>query len=238
MNAIFCARREEAAGLRRKLKTGAAKSAFSAGRLWRGRIGSTECMLVLTGMGPSGAQEAVGAVLREFLPRQIVSAGFAGALKAGLHSGDIVVHAALRCGYACLDCDEGLLTKAMSCRREVMGELKQGIGLTVEDVCPDAGAKMRLNEACGADTVDMESYWIGAESWRRGILFISIRSIFDELDDDLTGLSHVVAGSQIVWWKAAGQIAFHPAEARRFYGRSRKASRSLADFLDVFLRAD
>ena len=160
--------------------------ALTSHRVYPDRITSlmNGTALSLGGMGPNGAQRAAHALV-DAGATALAAFGVAGALDAGLHSG------ALLCPAEIVD-DEGHLYTLDSAWRARLLQRLANTGLPVSAATQllslsvpllTTAAKRAARDHYAADAVDMESAAVAAVAAARGLPFIALRAIVDELDD-------------------------------------------------------
>jgi adenosylhomocysteine nucleosidase len=183
---LFAALRQELAGLERGL-VGREESAAGNKRLLRGYYQGCPVLLAQTGPGKQNATEATRIVLASYSPRAAVCIGFAGALKAELEGGDLVLCSSL---YYLdgqgklsdpLSCDSALVELASEASRSAGLGLHLGCSVTVDEECVLPGIKEGLGRRVRADVVEMENYWLAQVAAERGVPFVAVRAISDTL---------------------------------------------------------
>jgi adenosylhomocysteine nucleosidase len=135
-----------------------------------------QMVVVCGGIGLEAARRAAEAVIALYRPTILQSVGFAGALQAGLHVGDIFVPAVV------VDARDGS-------RIEIAAEHGQAQGTLVTFMAV-AGAQQKLNlaQAYQAQAVDMEAAAIAAAARAHGIEFAATKVISDELAFEIPGM--------------------------------------------------
>jgi nucleoside phosphorylase len=181
-----------------------------------------EMVTVCGGIGIEAARRAAEAVISLYHPALLMSVGFAGALDASLHVGDIFSPAAV------LDARDGS-------RFEIDGG--KGLLLTFMEVA-GSQQKATLAKAYNARAVDMEAAAVATAARAHGIRFAATKVISDGLDFEMpetagfidpqgkfrtVGFARFVALRPWVWWRVA-------ILARN----SNKAAKSLARHLKTF----
>jgi adenosylhomocysteine nucleosidase len=160
--AIFCAIEEEIRPLVRRWER----------RKWK--VGETrlpcfqraQYFAMCAGMGAGAARKSIEAVLQEFRPELIISAGFAGALRLDLHIGEVIRPAEL------VDESTG--------RRF---EIESGEGTVISSPrVADPSCKRDLAARFGAQAVDMEGAALAQVAAEHGVRFMAVKAISDELD--------------------------------------------------------
>jgi nucleoside phosphorylase len=202
--------------------------------LFKANFGLHEVTVLLTGMGSDNAAKAM-----QTLPIEMhdvcISAGLAGALEAGLRPGDVVVARASRTldHKLRVESDAVLLDFAVGCGAHVVN-----LSLTSEKVVATADEKQELSAS--GSIVEMETSYVLKATEKLHVPAVSVRAISDSVDEDLPvdfgrimdSHGHVKYGGMLK------EVGLHPhrlAPLIKFAGRSRVATKSLADFLDRFV---
>ncbi len=153
--------------------------------------------LVQTGIGRNNAIKATNYLLQSLKIKLLISSGVAGGIRQGISVGDLVI--AENVGYSKQGDFEGeelQLESDFPCKKEFVQlakqissdlELKPHCGniLTVDKVISQARIKRKIGEQNSFLAVDMESAAIAEVAYERGIEFAAIRSISDDIEDDL-----------------------------------------------------
>lgn len=127
-------------------------------------------VVVHTGVGDTPAgRRRLDDVLGEETPRFVLSAGYAGGLRADLRVGDLVLAENFS--------DPGLLDAA----RPLLADEPCHVGALVTQplVAETAAAKRALHDATGALAVDMETAWIADACARAGVPLLALRVVSD-----------------------------------------------------------
>ena len=145
--------------------------------------------MCVTGVGKDRALAGMKALMDgPAMPDSILSLGFAGALRDGLGTGDLVLSRRL---YAVgedtfIEPDARLLDLAQealegpAAPRHFIADT-----LTVSRMVSSATEKGRLANATTAWVVNMEDYWIGKVAIQGGIPFLSVRAVLDTAHQEL-----------------------------------------------------
>jgi adenosylhomocysteine nucleosidase len=242
MIAIFAALNEEVSSLKRTISI--SKSAIHQDcRLFEARCLQKDCILVLTGVGKNRAQEAAKIVFENYPVTAMVSTGFSGSLNNKTRVGDIIVYSGLACGEkgfglsdsnGFLRPDPKLLEVSFKILKDTGLRSVVGNGVSLLTVCKTPEAKNTLGKEFTADSVDMESYWLGHAAKERNVPFITVRSIFDSVQDDLSFLSQISSNGKIKKGSALVYFITHPGqtqEINHLSRNSRLAGKKLALFL-------
>ena len=179
---------------------------------WRGYLGDgVSCLVVRTGLGLDRAR----AVAEASPPaRLFLSAGCAGALSDDLHAGDVVLAEAvvrldrdLRPAERLPAATSGLMSWATS-----RGFAARAGLLVSSPIVLDGAARSGVATATGGRVVDMESAAVAAVARRRGVPFLGVRVVLDEVDQVLPvapGMLDEVTGEMRVL-RTVGALAMHP----------------------------
>jgi adenosylhomocysteine nucleosidase len=243
MLAVIAALNEEVNHLKRSMSI-SKSSVVGDCRLYEGQYGQREFLLVLTGVGKRRSQQAARAVLDRYPVKSIVSTGLSGALSRNTLVGDIVVYSGL--GFldetkeenhleSILIPDPDLLSLSIKLLREAGLPFITGRGVTLETVCAAPEAKKALGREFEAESVDMESYWLALAAAEKKIPFITVRSILDGVQDDLTCLTRISTDGKIDQGAAAAHFLKHPGQIKEmaYFARcAKKAEKNLAVFLE------
>ena len=186
-----------------------------------------EMVLVCGGIGLEAARRASEAVIALYRPTLLYSVGFAGALDASLHVGDIFSPAVV------IDARDG---SRMSLQGTRIGA-GDGALLTFMAVA-DAKQKAKLAQAYGARAVDMEAAAVAAAARAHGITFGATKVISDGLEFEMPGMARFInsngqfrtasfvlfAASRPWLWKGVAALA----------SNSRQAAQALSSHLERF----
>jgi adenosylhomocysteine nucleosidase len=203
--------------------------------LHRAQVGRATVDFVTTGMGSANAQRIAAAIiLKDY--SFCVASGFAGALKASVNSGDVVVaRKAQHDGNGgTVVCSRNLWTCAFGDGAKAIESL-----LTTDHVVNTAAEKARL--APFAEAVDMETFWILSVARANEVPAIAIRVISDSFDRDLPADIDTMVDEEgnvrvggVVRYVAKHPLAL-PALVR--LGReSKTAAEALAHFLEAYIK--
>jgi adenosylhomocysteine nucleosidase len=169
------------------------------------------------GIGRGAARKATEAVITNYQPRFVISAGIAGALTPALKVGD-VVHA-----REVVDADSGARFVAAD------GE---SVVATVASVRGPAEKRM-IAQRWSADVVDMEAAAVAAVAQEHGIEFAAIKAISDELDFVMPPVDQFVdSAGKFETARFAASVAVRPrwwSAVRQLNANSRLAAMNLSD---------
>lgn len=133
-------------------------------------------VIAVGGIGRNAARRAGEAVVAQYSPSVLVSAGIAGALTPDLKVGDVIR------AREVVDADSGVRFAAQS------GEA------TVVTVSSVSGSEEKrvLATRWGATVVDMESSAVAAVAQRHGAQFAAIKAVSDQLDFEMPPVGNFV----------------------------------------------
>jgi adenosylhomocysteine nucleosidase len=239
--AILNAIKEESSYLKKGMKIRKISS-YPDCQMFEGKIGEKEILLVLTGMGKEGAIKSTELALKKYPIKVMISTGFGGALNNKSAAGDVIIYSRLisdevrhKQSDKVLVCDSDLNALASKLGHGVNYRTLSGNGVTISEVCITPEAKSKLGLDFNADVVDMESYWVGQTAREKNIPFVTIRSIFDAANDDLSLLNQITVEGKIKPLKVLSHLMCHPRHIKQASGYSanyRKAGKNLALFLN------
>ncbi|NDQ58065.1 MAG: hypothetical protein GZ088_13420 [Acidipila sp.] len=203
---------------------------------YQARVANCDVRVVLTGMGGQNAALRLHRAFRE-APDFCISSGLAGGLTEACRAGDVVVgrRVSWRGTTSSLPGDAQLLRTASACGAKLVNRF-----VTVEKIAVTAAQKQSLGSS--GDVVEMESYFVMRAAAGAKVPAVAVRAISDVRDEDLPMDFDGVVDAQgsIKMRKLLGRVAQSPRSIpalMRFGLQSRKASRALADFLDLYLNA-
>ena len=172
----------------------------------------------------------------------VLVVGFAASLRDGLDTGDLVVARRLLTagGGGAIECDRGLLRRAEAALERSRARYRTGDALTVGAALRTGEEKRSLGERTGALVATMEDYGLARACARRGVPFLSVRSVLDlatqELPAFVTGLgdrSLPVQAARVALNLAARPR--HVSAVAKLCKQVRRAQSSLAPFVISFL---
>lgn len=247
---IVAALEPEAAVVRRNLRM-VRKTVHETCTLWRGVWGNEHVALVRCGMGAQRATDAVAWLVQHCPLWGVVSVGFAGALHQQLATGDAVLVSQvqrLRFDHAgapvCTDeaiapaSDFAHTAKLAVADAELVRH--EGVLLSVPKVIATAAAKQQLGQQFGALAVDMESYGIACVAKAHHLPFLTLRTIFDTIVDELTMPAETLTTADGVLKPGsfARYVLRHPsvlASLPQLWSKARVASHNLELWVRHFL---
>jgi adenosylhomocysteine nucleosidase len=174
-----------------------------------------EVVLVCGGIGAAAARRAAEAVITQFAPAMIYSAGFAGALDPRLRVGDVVRPQVV------VDAGDGSRVA-----------LSGGEGILVSwDAIASPQQKVKLRDCYAGTAVDMEAAAVGRSAQLRGIRFAAVKVISDAVDFAFPAMERFVdSEGRFSEVRFAGFVALRPwlwPQVARLAENSNRAARSL-----------
>jgi nucleoside phosphorylase len=206
-------------------------------KLYRAELDGVNVDVLLTGIGWSPAATAsMVEELESRKPEVCISSGLAGALRADLHHGEILVAAKVLRS----DTSQSLSTSLALMKAAVKsGATSVKTFVTNDGIIGDAQSKQAMSSL--GDAVEMESFHVLSSVNATRIPKVAIRAVSDTVDQNLPmDFAEVVdRAGHVRWTKMAREIGRHPGKISSLvqFGReSRRAAEKLADFLDEYVR--
>ncbi|HMD32350.1 MAG TPA: hypothetical protein VKG84_10605 [Candidatus Acidoferrales bacterium] len=207
---------------------------FARCPMFQTRLGKTEVVVALTGIGAIRARRAARYAL-QCGPDVCISSGLAGALKDQYKRGDLLAAAqvAEARGKRVFACDPALVERAGACGARLVQRF-----LTNPTVVGSSKAKRAMG-ALG-DAVEMESLGVLAAAHAANTPAVAIRVISDDAGQDLpVDFNRVLtAKGKVRPVRLLSSIAAEPRSLRgllQLAGDSKRASAGLAEFLDAYI---
>lgn len=163
--------RFEAAGLVRELQ-GVKKDVAGECSYVQGRLGETQIIIAVLGMGPIHSSRCARWLMKHFAPKVFILTGFAGGLVKELKKGQVFL--------VPNGCTETVLEKL----GEVKGMDTAHAGFTSVPIT-SAEEKRRLAEASGCQLIDMETAEVLAVARESGVKMLTVRVVSDLVDENL-----------------------------------------------------
>lgn len=187
----------------------------------RAIAGKENVRVLVTGMGKRNAERGIQQALETGHPDLVISAGFAGGLRADLAMGTVVF---------CADRETGLESALLAAGAQ------PGRFLCVERVAATAKEKKALWKSSGADAVEMESEALRAVCRQRQIPSATIRVILDTVEQNLPLDFNLLMtdGERLSWQKLMLALAKSPGKIPELMGLQKQsvaAARQLGEVL-------
>lgn len=206
--------------------------------------GAGDVIVCKTGIGRR-SELAAEAVLERYSPRIALSVGVAGGLAPGVSVGDLVVcrnvdHESHRHAdeTTSVFCDERLIREAREIAKSLDLPVCEGSSLTVDEAAWGPDQKAAHHAWKRHDIVEMESFWIGEAAVKRGMMFLTARTISDSADHQLlqTGAMREDGTFDAAAFQAWAQVNPHlMQEFAKSVAGARIAFGNLTRFLTAFV---
>ena len=247
MIAIMCALRQEISPLLSCMNV-PRKFEIGDALFYQGDLNGHPLTIVQGGVGRENAIKATRCLLESEKVDLLISSGVAGGIRKGLNVGDLVVAESV--GYSKqndFDVEKLQLETDFVCNKKVVQlsrlisdnmELKLHIGnlLTVDKIINEASTKRNIGDHNPFLAVEMESAAVAGVAHEKEVAFAAIRSISDDVDDDLQlDYNNIISDEGKV--KVAGialEVLRNPqklAVLKRLNKQTKKAAKSLAYFM-------
>ena len=206
-------------------------------------------VVVEGGVGKRGALEAARKVIEQCRPDVVISAGFAGGVRAGMSPGDLFICDKLmsvegpapfwtndtakeRC------CADPGLLKTIAHLERTNREYAFGGCLSVPQFMSSSSIKAWIGATFPVSMIDMESFWVGEAAEEAGVPHIAVRAVLDSVDQTLpVFVGNTVSGDgRLRWISAVRYIVRRPTESIqliRLRSQMKTAQTSLCEFLNT-----
>jgi adenosylhomocysteine nucleosidase len=151
---------------------------------------SDYAVAVCGGIGPESARRAAEAVIANYSPEVLISAGIAGALVPELHVGETIFPAIV------IDTTDSSW-HATGIQHAPVG--KTVLARTVLASCPEiasAAQKRQLAKSFGAHAVDMEAAAVARAAQLHNLPFLAVKAISDDINFEISELNRFIIGGQ------------------------------------------
>ena len=213
-------------------------------RWWEGEAGGRPLVLIRGGIGTRRAGRAAEIACVEVRPRGLLALGFAGALRADLPPGTLVVAERTRADgpdgpdLATPTADAALVRAAVAAGHAAGISTACGVLITAPALAATPEAKTALAASTGALAVDMEAGAVAAVAARAGLPFLAAKIVFDAAHEPLhPALLEVVRPDGTPRILRAARLAARDPEARAALHWAGRRSRLAATMLTRFCRA-
>jgi len=230
---LFYAFTREIAPFKRRLRN-SASLALDGLHGFRAEIGGKEFAVIGHGIGHRRATEAARRAFDSMPGAELViGTGVVGALSSGLKPGDLILSDRIMTIDGDGQLSERVITVSESHLRAVGRSLASagiaystGSILTSHRVLATGAEKRRAKESTGAIAVDMETAAIAAEAAVRGLPFVAIRAVLDEVDDEVVGAEMADADGNVRPFAATSYLIRNPATMLKLPKMIRNLSRA------------
>jgi len=213
---------------------------------WRSTYKDKEVLLIQTGIGRSGIERMTKSILTSCPATAILSLGFGGALSPDLAVGDLIICASVIPWNDTTNTpadayypDEELLKVTIKAMNGNERKWLKGKGATVPKLASNKTEKQMLRDKVQAEVCEMEDYWVANAAEARGIPFLAVRVVYDELSDELPDFERMVdTRGNVSISRTTAYLLSHPKQlisAWASYKNSCRAKESLSVFVERFL---
>lgn len=215
--------------------------------LYRFTCGNTPVVLARSGMGPRHAREATRALIETARPAAIVNFGFAGAVLPGLRVGELVLaERVYRLSGGVLEqAPPPALSQATlafdACRAAGL-EVRSGSYITAAGIVNKNDLATSVKAELPLPVLEMETAAVLEEAAAAGIPALALRAISDAADEELGFSIEEICDAQLN--PSPGRLMlvllkkpYLVPQLVRLAGNSRRAGRSLAQGVELALRA-
>ncbi len=230
---LFYAFAREIAPFKRRLRN-RAPLALDGLHGFRAEIGGKTFTVVGHGIGDRRASDTARRAF-DLIPgaELVIGTGVAGALSSGLKPGDLVLSDRTLTIHTDGQVAEQMTPVGDAHIRAVGRSLaiagiaySTGAILTSHRVLATGAEKRRAKESTGAIAVDMETAAIAAEAAARGIPFVAIRAVLDEVDDEIVGAAMADEDGNVRPLVATSYLIRNPATMLKLPRMIRNLSRA------------
>jgi adenosylhomocysteine nucleosidase len=237
---LFYAFAREIAPFKRRLRR-RAPLALDGLHGFRAEVGGKEFAVVGHGIGHRRATDAARRAFDSIPGAELaIGTGVVGALSSGLKPGDLVLSDRILTIDRDGQVTEQVIAVSDSHLRAVGRSLASagiaystGAILTSHRVLATGAEKRRAKESTGAIAVDMETAAIAAEAAARGLPFVAIRAVLDEVDDEVVGAEMADADGNVRPLAATSYLIRNPATMLKLPKMIRNLSRATAAIADA-----
>ena len=205
----------------------------SGGVEFLGSNSQPSLVVATSGIGKLCAIRATKIAIGKFSPDLIISAGFAGGVKPGYKTGDIVY-----CNQM-LSSESLDFTKFNSFKYKMSNPITNETGhgcLTVDKVIHDKFIKRTIGNNFPVTVIDMEGFWVAEIADSDQIPIQIVRAIYDSVDDSLPkNVAAIVQLSNSGWYRFLREVAKRPLiipHLFKLYEKSGIASEALSETLE------
>ena len=206
-----------------------------------------ETAVVVGGIGRRSAEEATARAIDRYSPSLVMSVGFAGGVRLGVNTGDLVVcdrvwsvegpsSSWTREGAESIALDSYTIDKLLPSSSADTPGISRGECLSVPRVASETSAKASIGAMFPVSVVDMESFWVSQIAAQHDVRSAVARVVLDPLGQTLPSFVDRVAakGAGGRWQHAVRFALARPGEIPslfRLMSQVRVARSSLAGFL-------
>jgi adenosylhomocysteine nucleosidase len=209
---------------------------------FRAEVGGKEFAVIGHGIGHRRATETARRAF-DLIPNAelVIGTGVVGALSGGLKPGDLVL-----CDRTIMIHDDGQVGKQAAVSAAHLHQIGRSLALagiacstgailTSHRVLATGAEKRRAKESTGAIAVDMETAAIASEATARGLPFVAIRAVLDEVDDEIFGAEMADEEGNVKPLAATSFLLRNPATMLKLPRMIRNLSRATASIADALI---
>ncbi|MGH7926100.1 MAG: hypothetical protein ACREQH_16075 [Candidatus Binatus sp.] len=237
---LFYAFAREIAPFRRRLRD-RAPLALDGLHGFRAEIGGKEFAVVGHGIGHQRATDTARRAF-DLIPEAelVIGTGVVGALSSGLKPGDLVLS-----DRVLMIRGDGQVAEQVTAvgdahiqaagRSLALAGIAHSIGaiLTSHRMLATGAEKRSAKESTGAIAVDMETAAIAAETAARGLPFVAIRAVLDEIDEEVVGAAMADEDGNVRPLAATSYLLRNPGTMLKLPGMMRNLSRATVAIADA-----
>jgi adenosylhomocysteine nucleosidase len=210
---------------------------------FRAEVGGKEFAAVAHGIGHQRATETARRAF-DLIPNAglVIGTGVVGALSGGLKPGDLVLSDRTIMIHGDGQLDEQVTAISDAHLRAIGRSLaiagiaySTGAILTSHRVLATGAEKRRAKESTGAIAVDMETAAIASEASARGLPFVAIRAVLDEVDDEIFGAEMADEDGNVKPLAATSYLIRNPATMLKLPRMIRNLSRATASIANALI---
>ncbi|PYV72114.1 MAG: hypothetical protein DMG97_14250, partial [Acidobacteria bacterium] len=185
-------------------------------------------VVVCGGIGAESARRAAEAVIANYSPQSVISAGVAGALVSDLHVGDTIFPVVV------IDTQDGSRHES-GIHSAPLGQ--SSLGRTILATYPEIASvaqKQQLAKSYGAHAVDMEAAAVARAAEKHGLPFIAVKAISDDLSFELPEMNRFIRNGRFLTRNFVFHVAVRPwlwLRVLRLARNTRLASENLCAWL-------
>ena len=156
-------------------------------RFYRARRGPS-AVLVLGAVGKPRAQEATRRLIENYGPEMVVSAGFAGAVRPKLSTGDVFVcdRVVSMDGPPAFWTVDSASERLLGCGSSATNGHSSPMGcVSVPQFVQVGSMKSWLGKVLQVGVIDQESYWVADVAAAHGLPQAVVRAVLDPLEDEM-----------------------------------------------------
>ena len=189
---------------------------------------SEYAVVVCGGIGAESARRAAEAVIANYSPQSVISAGVAGALVSDLHVGDTIFPVVV------IDTQDGSRHES-GIHSAPLGQ--SSLGRTILATYPEIASvaqKQQLAKSYGAHAVDMEAAAVARAAEKHGLPFIAVKAISDDLSFELPEMNRFIRNGRFLTRNFVFHVAVRPwlwLRVLRLARNTRLASENLCAWL-------